>query len=251
MSTDFNSPPMSPNPYGAPPPYGAPGAAKRPGWLTAMCVISIVLGSLGIIGGLSGVVGLAMQSRTQQINSMFMPPGPAGGPQAKMKELQEEMQQAIQPVIKRWNPFSYVLILFRLVQGGMLVAGGIMTIGLKPTGRSLLTAVLLVSIPIDLAQAALQAVIQHQTMAVVGSFMPRMMEASAPPGKPLPAGVSNMTTTMMNVAAIGMIVFTVVWVGVKIGFYISSALYLRRPAIVSLFPGAAPGVAPPGPSPAT
>ena len=62
------------------------GAQKRPGGLTAVCVISIVLGVLGLGSSLITLGSLAMQSTFEKAFKMPQQPGdPANFPMPRMK----------------------------------------------------------------------------------------------------------------------------------------------------------------------
>ncbi len=52
--------------------------ARRPGGLTTICVIAIILGGLGLLGSLVAIAGLAAGPRLQQAISSMQPQGPGG-----------------------------------------------------------------------------------------------------------------------------------------------------------------------------
>ena len=67
--------------------------ARRPGGLTAVCVIAIVLASLGLLGSLTGLVSLAFGSRLQQ--ALAMPPQGPG--QERRSNFSEPCNAASRP----------------------------------------------------------------------------------------------------------------------------------------------------------
>src|SRR3954470_2053768 len=75
-------------------PYAPPMTTGRPGWLTTLCVLCIVLGALGLFNSLLGAAGAI---GGQFIQKALQPAAGAGMP-ADMKDAQEEFQADINAV---------------------------------------------------------------------------------------------------------------------------------------------------------
>ena len=104
----------------------------RPGVLTAICVIAIVLGGLGLGTGLLAVVSLVGGEAIQAA----IPDNP--GMDEEMKKIQTEMEQEMQAVTDRYWGYHAVFLLGHFAVATGLLAGGIMAIKMNPKGRTVL-----------------------------------------------------------------------------------------------------------------
>ncbi|MFZ1934566.1 MAG: hypothetical protein WCB27_22670 [Thermoguttaceae bacterium] len=222
---DFNQPGYPSDPtagFDAPPP-------QRPGGLTAVCVIAIVLGAMGLCFSVLGVASLAFQGQLQKFakQQQQLPAGMANGPLKTQMEAQMKTQGKINEVAQRVShrhlgASSAILVLNLLVSAGLL-AGGIATLKLSPKGRQFLIAVFLAAIVFEIVRGVVLVLTQLDMAA----------ELSAIPNAG--AGPAEMMLTMMKVMAIGTMVL---WLALALGlviFYGIGASYLRRPTIVPLF----------------
>jgi hypothetical protein len=205
---------------------GAP--AQRPGGLTAICVIAIVLGALGLCGSLLTLGILAMQKPLENAFKMQqkVPSGIPESFKAQMEmqnETQNKMQEATQKVNQRYWGVHVGLGLLNLAFAGSLLAGGIMALKLNPKARAFLVVVFAAAIVFEIVRTIVIVFVQLNTVAVL----------SAIPNSGAGPAVTMMT--FAKVAAIGGMVF---WAGfglAKIVFYGIGAAYLRRPNIRALF----------------
>src|ERR1700758_1259547 len=114
----------------------------RPGGLTAVCVLAIVLGCLGLISGLTRLVALVAAPQLNEALIKQMP--------EEQARLQSELVAQTNAVTARWKPVLYLLCLAHFVFAGCLLAGAITTLQWKPSGRKLLAATLLAGIAFEL-----------------------------------------------------------------------------------------------------
>ena len=98
-----------------------PPAGFRPGGLTTVCIIAIVLGALGLLGGLSG---LAMSLVGNQVQQWQAGLGTAGVP-AEMAKMQTEMNTSMMAVTDRFRNVSLATAVFRLGVAAALLWGAI------------------------------------------------------------------------------------------------------------------------------
>ena len=225
MSTDFN-------PYAAPQPVEMTSSksGRRPGALTAICVIAIILGGFGLLSSLGGLVS---QIFLPWIQSTFSTPATGSGPLQVQAEMQSEMNQ----VGSRFRAVSIVLSAAQLPLTICLLAGGIMSLSGKRQGRKILAGACLAAIAFVVAHAIVTMIIQWQTVGVMSRFMPKLI-ASQPGGGNVQQA-EQMASTIVSISGyIGMAMVGAIAL-VKLIYYGLSAAYLNRQSTRALFGDAA------------
>ena len=203
---------MSQNPYQSNPtlPQATSVPQQKPGGLTAIAVICLILGSLGALMALFGIVMLFFQGSMNQ----FQAAQPGGPPPEFLAEM--EALQASQ--------FIPTLIVngCNVIIGSLLVIGSIGVLGTKEWGRNLLRNALLAAIFFVVVRGIYSMWVQYSSMSVIS--------------KMVPAGGDKATMeAIMQGTIIFGIVIGVIWMVVMIGFYIWSRIYLNKPPIRALF----------------
>jgi hypothetical protein len=224
---DFNSPQSFSN---DPAVMASPVPRKRPGGLTAVCVIAIILGVLGLGSSLMTLASLAMQSSMEKAFKMPRQPGMPDN----FVQIQEEMQKKIMEVNHRYSGLLTGIGLLNLVIASCLLAGGIMAIKMKPNIHRFLVGVFLAAIVFEVIAAVVGIYMQLEMSSIITDFMSKMV-TSLPKGA---KGGDEAAAIMMTAAKVGVIigmVFSLGWALAKMIFYGVSASYLRRPNIRRLF----------------
>lgn len=203
---------MSQNPYQSNPtlPQATSVPQQKPGGLTAIAVICLILGSLGALIALFGIVMLFFQGSMNQ----FQAAQPGGPPPEFLAEM--EALQASQ--------FIPTLIVngCNVIIGSLLAIGSIGVLGTKEWGRNLLRNALLAAIFFVVVRGIYGMWVQYSSMSVIS--------------KMVPAGGDKATMeAIMQGTIIFGIVIGVIWMVVLIGFYIWSRIYLNKPPIRALF----------------
>ena len=203
---------MSQNPYQSNPtlPQATSVPQQKPGGLTAIAVICLILGSLGALIALFGIVMLFFQGSMNQ----FQAAQPGGPPPEFLAEM--EALQASQ--------FIPTLIVngCNVIIGSLLAIGSIGVLGTKEWGRNLLRNALLAAIFFVVVRGIYGMWVQYNSMSVIS--------------KMVPAGGDKATMeAIMQGTIIFGIVIGVIWMVVMIGFYIWSRIYLNKPPIRALF----------------
>lgn len=198
---------------------------RRPGALTALAVIAIVLGSLTGLGGLQKMGGLAFQEALNQLGRI--PDDPRATPEQRERLVrQRELQDEMQHVQRSWNPVNWVVAPTSVLFGACLIIGGVLCIKLSRTGRKLLIGTCLAGIAFDLGRGAADVLMTMQISRVMQDHM-ESMTAGSPGG--------DMATGMMG-AAMGMgLAFSGAWVALKVGYHLWGVIYLTRRPIEDLF----------------
>jgi hypothetical protein len=231
-----------PNPFTDLNPYRA-GAlpdltARRPGGVTAICIVAVVLGVLGLfsgtIKGVNVLFGAAMQ---QAIGSI----GAVNQSQAKV---QQEMNAAVADAMESFAVANSILCISQLVLCGALVYSGLKTLKLKAAGRKLLVAILVCLLVFEIGQL-ITVVLQQMSMSpIMELYMPRMMQA--PSGNN--AGAERFGQAIARMSIIMGIVFQCVWALIKFIFFVIAIRYLCQAKVIALFdPSPAPVLSKPEP----
>lgn len=139
------------------PPPGVP-PARRPSGLTAVCMIAIVLGSLGLLGSLMAIVSLVAGPRIQEaFSAPFQQPGGD-----RMAEAQRAMQQKIQAVADRYRWPNAGFAVVNLAVATALVAGGIMGLNRAHWARTLLIAAFAFAIVFEIPRTVVNICMQSE-----------------------------------------------------------------------------------------
>jgi len=217
--------PNSWDPYTAPQTADVPVArGPAPTGLKAICIIAIVLGALGLATSCGGVVQLAVGESLQ--SAFNMPAGPGIDPE--LARAQQEMQAEIVKIGRQNLPLKIVAAVLHILSALGLLVGGIMTLRLSRTGRSILLAGCGAAILYELLQTVLGVMDQLTMMPIVQKFFDQGM----------PPGAGEMPPAFGQFMAAGVVVgiaFTVIFALVKLAFYLFSVIYLQRKHVVAHF----------------
>ena len=233
MSTDFD-PYRSPSlPEGPVQPVVGRG---RPGWLTTLCVLCIVLGALGLINTFVETAGLLAGRYIQAA----VKAQPSPGMSKDMQEAQEEFQEEMYSVqLKYWWPLAAGNVL-RFGVAALLIVGGVRALGMSEGGRLTLLAACAVALPFELARTILQSVIMLENMTAMNSFAEKLAAEMPQEG---PAGMQNFIQIVFRGTMIASAVIMYALALAKIGLYLFGVIYLRRESIKRLFQSTSQGTA--------
>jgi hypothetical protein len=203
------------------------GQTGRPGWLTALCVLCIVIGLLGVLNGLAQLFGTLF---AEQMQTAFTPPGGQGIP-PELQQVQDRFRDETLAVQEKFYFPNLVAAVFRISIAGCLVYGGIACLGLAATGRQVLIFALGAAVLFELGHGLLQSLISMEMMTAVNAFFESFLQT-------MPQGNGPPPEVMLNIMKGSFIVGFVFQFAIgllKIGFYIWGAMFLMRPAIKALF----------------
>jgi hypothetical protein len=210
-------------------PFDAPTeqreAGQRPQNLTFICILSIILGGLGLLTGCFGLVSQAFASQVQKLSAM--PPG-ANNPAA---EAQAKMNEKMLAIGARYKWVTLPLMVLKLFVEGALLIGALLAMGLKAHGRTWLLGGLIAALVLESIHIVPTLMVQSETFAVMRDLMPLQQGANqAPPG------AAQFLNALFSAVGIGSMVIAVGWLAAKAVFYVIGIRYLRKPAVVALFP---------------
>jgi hypothetical protein len=207
--------------------YSDPAPRVRPRALTVICVLAIVFGALGLLGGCIGLIGQLVSPEAMVAAQGATGEQSAGGMQeiaARSKELSA-----------KYNPVMVPLTVVKILLEAALLVGGIMALGMKAAGRSLLSSAMIAAIIIESIQAVPNFMMQRESRALMAEIMPQVIAAQEG-AKDLPPGM-DMSAIMSGVGG-AMIVLSLLWLVIKLVLYILGIRYLARPAMVAMFTSA-------------
>lgn len=200
---------------------------KRPGGLTAVVIVGLILGSLGTCGGLSSVVSLAMQDQMQAFSRQMAEMSAQGNP--TLLEQQLVMQERVNELNQQWKPALYSHQIVNLLASLVLLAGAILLLKWKPSGPEIFTAGALASILADGGGGVIAVLYQLEIGTVLQEYMSGLTSDPA-----LAGAEASMNAIGAASTRAGML-FGVAWVAIKLGFYGYGIVLLRKPNVRALF----------------
>lgn len=201
---------------------------RRPGALTALAIISIVLGALITLNGFWQVATLAFQEPLQNMNLMFMEQ--PGVPEETI-ERQREMMEASFAVQREWRPFNWAMSPVSFLFGIVLIIGGSLCVRVNPAGRKLLAAACGFGIIFGIVREVGAVMMQLQISQVVQDHMTAMVDQSG--DEQAEAIMSGMMGATMAIT----VAFGGGWLLVKLGIYIWGLVYLSLRGTRAVFEG--------------
>lgn len=198
---------------------------QRPGGLTAICVIAIVLGALGLCSSLFSLGVNAFQGQLQALAKQQQElVQKARNEEFKQQmETQKKIFDASQRVSDRHSGTRSATAILNLLVSANLLAGAIATLKLGAKGRQFLIGVFLAAIVFEILRA----------IVAVAAGLDVVAELSAI--RNVAGQSAEMQMTIARASAIGTILFSVVMaVGMGV-FYAVGFSYLRRPKVLALF----------------
>ncbi|MCA9120295.1 MAG: hypothetical protein H6822_33355 [Planctomycetaceae bacterium] len=221
--------PPKPNPFTDVSPYRPSDlpdvAVRRTGGLTAICIIGVVLGVLGLFSGTLKGINVMFGAQMQQ---MF---GSMGAITPEQAQAQQEMNAAIAAELKRFAIANTILCVAQLILCGTMVYSGLKTLGLKEAGRKLLLAVCVCMLVYETGQLITFVFQQLSMSPIMELYMPRMMQAPNGDNQ----GAEKFGQIIARMSIIVGVVVQCVWTLVKFVFYAVAIFYLRKATIVALF----------------
>lgn len=203
---------------------------QRPGGLTAICVITLVVGALGVLSGISQFVNLLIGQKLQAAVLQAQ----AGAGEAAL-QAQREMQAKMAAITQKYAVYHWVCATTQSILAWIMIVGAVLSLRLRPAGRTLLLVALVASLLFEPAKAVLTAAVTKQSAPVIVASMKAAAQNSAPPGSrqseeigQMMGGLSQLVVVMQWVVLIGM---TALWCI----FYLVGVWYLTKPAVRALF----------------
>ncbi|MFO8072972.1 MAG: hypothetical protein R6V85_13950 [Polyangia bacterium] len=211
------------------------GPPRRPGALTFLLVMALVLGSFGVIGSVVGLVQ-GTKSRQETVDeatagaSLF---GQIGERQLRaMREMAADTYDAIEP----YRPWNLALSALNLALSALLIAGAALAFKGRERGRSALAWTAAAHLLFEPLRAALAVVIAGAQNEVISEHMPAIQAAASDTAPPLlgpqPDEIVGGAAKVGTAVGIGV---SVALACAMLGFYVWMTLYLRGERARSCF----------------
>jgi hypothetical protein len=211
-------------------PYAPAPTSGRPGLLTTLCVLAIVLGALGILNSFLGVAGAVGGKMLQSA----MQPKAGAGISDDMQKAQEEFQANVNAVQDKYLWATIPALGFRFIAALLLLIGGIKSLSLQEPGRKVLLTACAVAVVFEILHAILQSVLNLDMMTAVNSYVEKLGDAM-PSGQNDAEQVRGVMGTIVKASIIGGLVLAYFIALLKIALYVFGLIYLRRDRIRALF----------------
>lgn len=204
--------------------------AERPGGLSVICVLAIVLAALGLFTGCAGLGSQVSASRMQRAMAEMR-----GGRNMPMDKVQQEFNDRILAIAARYHWATLPLMIAKLVVEIGMLAGAILSLRFDGRGRIALQCALLSAIVVESLSAIPAMLIQIETRDATTEMMTKMMAAGGGGKGPPAKAVKGVAQTVGSIVGTIAIAVAVAWMIGKTIFYVVAVRYLRKPDIIRLF----------------
>jgi hypothetical protein len=209
--------------------HAAPLPGYRPGALTAVCIIGMILGGLGLLAGMWGGAMALFGAQVQQWQAQM---GTVGSPQA-MVDVQAEMNAQQIAIFNRFRIVNLAVAVALTAVSAALLVGSIRAMKLQERGRRMLRAACGAAIVFELCRAVPQGLMQLEVMALMEDYLPRLMEASAPGAQGQQIAAFGEMMARFSIIMQWVVFFG--WLILKLVYFGLSFHYLGRPKTKTLF----------------
>jgi hypothetical protein len=212
----------------------------RPAGLTAVCVISLILGILGGLALGGGCITTFAQPYVMKVSEAFqewvlrMQPPQMHKQFAQQRAQQKVMMEETMAVQRPWRPYliAGLAILTAAVVG--LCVGSVKCLRLKPRAHTWLIVGMSAGILHALISSYVGYGIARDTQPIAIKYVNQMQQTIPGPGAPAARAASS---AAMQISAVVTMVLVFGWALVKCGFYGIGVCYLLTPRIRRLFEG--------------
>lgn len=208
---------MSENPFATPEIVSTSPkvSQKAPAGLTALLIICLVLGILGLLVSCLGAATIAFQGQLQSMQQNMGDPAQ----QAMQKEMQSIQNQQLIP--------NLIMLGLNFIVAPLLVIGAIGGLNRKTWAHNLLSIGILAAIFYVVIKVVLTIIMQVMTMGPITKAMEKAMAEQGGNG----AQAAGVIGSAMQIGIIVGIVVTAVLGLIMLGFYVWGWLYLRKDTV--------------------
>jgi hypothetical protein len=149
---------------------------------------------------------------------------------ADVRAAQEQMNASMLTSMRPFVPILMVSALLQLVLAIGFLYGGIRALNLDPLARQVLLWSCAVAFGLEIGHFVVATIMQLQLLPVMEQHMGRVMEASSNSGN-----MQQFGTAMARISMIAGLVFSGIWMLLKLVYFWISWSYLRQPQVRTLF----------------
>lgn len=213
------------NPYAAPNQlYGEFGASKpirsKPGYLTFLCIVSLVLGCLGAARGGCAAVSVAGGGPPfpQRNRAEGMPPA--------LQESFKKLEAEGQAIDARYSPINKAMIFLQAIIGLVMVAGAVMVLQSKRPGDWLLRGAYAATLLVGLVSMVPFVAQMLEMQPLLSEMSENTKQLTGPDAAAGQVIVAAMTGVMYGGICMG-----AVWLMIKLGILGHGIYYLGTPQV--------------------
>ncbi|MEQ8791585.1 MAG: hypothetical protein RIC55_35310 [Pirellulaceae bacterium] len=203
-------------------PKGAERARVRPGGLTIVCVLAIVVGVFSLLGTLSSLATFAFIEQIEQFATSVQQPGFTG----EMQEVQQKLQTEMNNVNKQYRVAAMIFLFGFLVLAFVLIFGGLKGLAMQSVGVRVLSKGMIAAIVLEVVWVVLTVLIMSGNFGIIDSLI---------------ADVES--KDQMIAAFLGfqrfILLFSAIAAGLtslaKLVYFLLSLRYLHKPTVRELF----------------
>jgi len=204
----------------------------RPGWLTTLAVLGVVIGALGIVGGMQ-VLGQSRASaqKTEQEFTKLLERFP--GMRSQPKELRDAIKEAVPGMVRveqRWKKRRVALASANILLSAVLLVGALQSLRLLGSGRWLWVNASIALFPVEILGALVQILVARDNARV---WVDALVKAG---DVPQAAGELGVVSKVMVGVAVGLYGS---WAVLLCVYYGITLARLNRPETKRLFEAAA------------
>ncbi|MEQ8457482.1 MAG: hypothetical protein RLO52_11815 [Sandaracinaceae bacterium] len=200
-------------------------AQQRPGMLTAVAIIAIVIGVLGSCVSSFTFASTLAQGPLNEFNRANLESMQGANPEMLQRQL--ETQDRLQEIAESWQPFTLTHQVLNLFASLALGIAGILLLRWKPMALGLFVGAAAASIFVDVIGTVLGIVVQLQMKPIMREMMAGAAEAAPGMGDTMGAVGEASASVGMCMGALFLVV--------KVAYYVWGIVVVRKDAIRSLF----------------
>jgi hypothetical protein len=185
----------------------------------------LILGIFGAFAGISGGLSLVTgaDEYTKALSIQQTDP--------KLQEAQETMMLRVAEIGERYRIPSGLIAIGNMAISVFMIIGAVGTAKLRRNSRRVFVKTLALSIPFDVLAGIAGMIIAYQTTKVTQELMSSAM--STAPG--MSNDAAQITSTVMGATIYLTLIYGVVWLGLKIWYYVWARNRLLKPDVDELF----------------
>ena len=212
----------------------------RPGGLTAVCVIALVLAAFGMFTMLGACFNIVAQpyiadfTKSMQ-TAMPRPPGPAGQQFQAQIDAQDQMMEEMSAMYQKHMVLLIAQYLLHFAVMVLLTIGAIRSLSGKPSGQRWIVIAMTALIVFALFRLYPQMVIQGETQEITMRYMNRIMQMTPGAG----GAPAAMSLSIMNMSTAFGMAIGAFWVLLLLGYAGTSIWYVYQPQVDQWFASSA------------
>lgn len=209
---------------------------KRPVSILAITILGLCLGMLGACAGTAGILGQLGQDALQDQQRALLS---GSGQNQEQVEANIRMQEAMREALEPYTPALIAQATLNLLASLGLLAASVLLLMWKPIAPATFMLTVAANAFVDIGGAVLQAIVQRHSMAAMQAGLAEVTAAG-----PQPPGMDQMMEGIAGATTMATMCIGGLWILLKLAYYGSGVMVLRKDENRALFAPAGPNSAP-------